>query len=155
MKLHWNNLSHARFERNELNCNCVQRCNETYYSVQYSSAKWPSEKYEGYLFAALDDSPEIRSTLESGIEATLDNILRLSFTFEELNKQEIAEDPKYSVEGLLGQIGGTLGLCVGVSFITIAEFIDYFLDLGIITFFWLKTVFKKRVVTPIKRTRNP
>lgn len=39
---------YAAFEASQLNCNCLQRCNETYYGVQYSTALWPSDQYEGY-----------------------------------------------------------------------------------------------------------
>lgn len=129
---------YGMFENNELACNCVQRCNETYYGIQYSTAKWPSEKYEGYLFSAISDHPTVRHVLQNGIEDTLRNVVRLNFMFEELNKQEIKEEPKWAVFDLLAAIGGSMGLYIGVSLITICEVIDYTIDMVMHMCLWGK-----------------
>lgn len=52
-----------------------------------------------------------------------------SLTFEELNKQLIVESPKYDIWGLLSNIGGTLGLYVGISVITLFEIIEVITDI--------------------------
>ena len=117
------------FERDELACNCVQRCAETSYSTQYSTTRWPSDKYEGYLFSALSHVPVIQDVLVEGIDQTLKNIVKLQFTFEELNTQTITEAPKYTELDLFSNIGGLLGLYVGVSIVTVFEFLDFLVEL--------------------------
>ena len=103
------------FEADKLNCNCLQRCNETYYSTTYSTALWPSDQYEGYLFSAISGHDTVRSVLSKyegaeAVEHTLKNVVRLSFVFEELNTQEIMEEPKWAVQDLLAAIGGSMGM---------------------------------------------
>ena len=119
------------FENDELACNCVQRCQETSYSVQYSTTKWPSDKYEGYLFSALSHVPIIQDVLVEGIEQTLKNVVKLQFTFEELNVQTIEESPKYTNIDLFSSVGGLLGLYVGISIVTVFEFLDFVIKLAI------------------------
>ena len=57
------------------------------------------------------------------------NLLRLSFTFDELNAKLIEESPKYDIWTLFANIGGTLGLYVGISFITLFEFLEVLADI--------------------------
>ena len=115
-----------------------------YYSVQYSTTKWPSDKYEGYLFADLtniktDGNGQLLNegsnrteaqellyeTLKSGKENTLANILQVSFTFEELNKQTYEEEKVHEQANIIATVGGNLGLCVGISFMTVGEILEY------------------------------
>ncbi|XP_077870223.1 acid-sensing ion channel 2-like, partial [Saccoglossus kowalevskii] len=49
--------------------------------------------------------------------------------FEELNYESIEEIPAITEENLLSDIGGTLGLYCGFSFITIVEFLQFGFEL--------------------------
>lgn len=102
---------------------------ETDYSVQYSTTKWPSDKYEGYLFSSLSHVPIVADVLVEGVEQTLKNVVKLQFTFEELNTQTITESPKYTELDLFSNIGGLLGLYVGVSIVTVFEMLDYLVEM--------------------------
>lgn len=113
----------------QIACNCVQRCEEMYYSVRYSTTTWPSEKYEGYLFSALSHVPVIADTLKDGIDATLKNVVKLHFTLEELNMQTIKEEPEVTGVMLLSSLGGNCGLFIGLSFLTAFEIGIFMLDL--------------------------
>lgn len=100
------------FEKSKIDCKCLQSCEEDFYTIKYSSAAWPSNRYEGWLFSALQKSDKIREKLtctteeknkdpECDIKRTKSNLLRLSFTFDELNKQLTEEEEKYTVDGLI------------------------------------------------------
>ena len=80
------------------------------------------------MFSAISDHPVVRDVLKEGVEDTLRNVVRLSFTFEELNKQEIMEEPKWAVQDLLAAIGGSMGMYVGISLVTMCEIFDFALD---------------------------
>ena len=80
------------------------------------------------MFSAISDHPVVRNVLKEGVEDTLRNIVRLSFTFEELNKQEIMEEPKWAVQDLLAAIGGSMGMYVGISLVTMMEIFDFTFD---------------------------
>ncbi|CBY37285.1 unnamed protein product [Oikopleura dioica] len=112
-------------------CFCSQRCSEVFYDLHYSTVKWPSSQYEGLLLSAISnttaaakirDSADIKSSVKN-------NLLRLSFTFDELNAKLIEESPKYDIWTLFANIGGTLGLYVGISFITLFEFLEVLADI--------------------------
>ena len=53
---------------------------------------------------------------------------------------KITVKDKVTALGLMGLIGGYLGLFVGVSFTTIVEFAEYFIDLGRSKFIENKTI---------------
>uniref|UniRef100_A0A1I7ZP24 Amiloride-sensitive sodium channel subunit alpha n=1 Tax=Steinernema glaseri TaxID=37863 RepID=A0A1I7ZP24_9BILA len=55
------------------------------------------------------------------------NVVKLEVYFEELNYQSIMETPAMDIFDLLSNIGGTLGLYVGMSFLTLGEFFELFL----------------------------
>ncbi|CAG5082054.1 Oidioi.mRNA.OKI2018_I69.PAR.g10024.t1.cds [Oikopleura dioica] len=104
-------------------------------TLHYSTVKWPSSQYEGLLLSAISNSTaaaKIRNStdLQSAVE---DNLLRLSFTFDELNAKLIEESPKYDIWTLFANIGGTLGLYVGISFITLFEFLEVLADICLFT----------------------
>ena len=61
----------------------------------------------------------------SSVEETKSNLLQLQIVFEELNQSQITEKPKIDVWSMLSTIGGSLGLYVGVSVITIFEFFEF------------------------------
>ena len=103
--------------------------------MHYSTVKWPSSQYEGLLLSAISNTTavaKIRNStdLRSAVE---DNLLRLSFTFDELNAKLIEESPKYDIWTLFANIGGTLGLYVGISFITLFEFLEVLADICLFT----------------------
>lgn len=120
---------HNRFLSGDLECDCVQRCDETYFSVKYSTSAWPSEKYEGYLFSGLSHNTHLVDALQSGIEATMSNIVKLHFTLEELNMQTITEEPEMTWFILTSNLGGNCGLFIGLSFVTAFEILTFILDL--------------------------
>ena len=80
--------------------------------MQYSNARWPSDKYEGYLFQAIADNDKVRSVLSNTdtqhgdnlLEVTLRNVVRLSFNFEQLNKQVIEEEPALGIESIIEKV---------------------------------------------------
>ncbi|ELT95596.1 hypothetical protein CAPTEDRAFT_218968 [Capitella teleta] len=56
-----------------------------------------------------------------------DNFMRLDVFMRELSYEQITQQPAYDVIKLLGDIGGSLGLFLGASVLTIFELIDAFL----------------------------
>ncbi|CBY11541.1 unnamed protein product [Oikopleura dioica] len=113
-------------KKNEPVCDMLDKT-----KFHYSTVKWPSSQYEGLLLSAISnttaaakirDSADIKSSVKN-------NLLRLSFTFDELNAKLIEESPKYDIWTLFANIGGTLGLYVGISFITLFEFLEVLADI--------------------------
>ncbi|XP_078692023.1 acid-sensing ion channel 1C-like [Branchiostoma floridae x Branchiostoma belcheri] len=57
------------------------------------------------------------------------NLLKLNIYYEALNYEQISESPGYEVENLLGDLGGQLGLWVGMSLLSAMEVVEIFADL--------------------------
>ncbi len=52
--------------------------------------------------------------------------------FDELKETFISESPKFQVQDLVANFGGTLGLCLGASFLSLAEFLELLIEILII-----------------------
>ncbi|XP_022106909.1 degenerin deg-1-like [Acanthaster planci] len=125
------------YEDNKLqSCKCFSACRETTFKLGVSSSRWPSERYEEHLYSRISATNEKAARLMQEVEQTRKNLVRLRVYFEELNYQSIIQTPKYSVETLLGSLGGLFGLFIGFSVITIFEVVLFLLKLLKIFFFW-------------------
>ncbi|XP_041464490.1 degenerin deg-1-like [Lytechinus variegatus] len=107
------------FHEGELPCNCPVACRETLFVTAVTSSLWPSERYESHLKTRLTNE-KAKRILEN-VEQTRKNLARVRIYFEELNYEQMIQNPKYTIESLLGGIGGLLGLYIGFSVITICE----------------------------------
>ena len=114
-------------------CNCPLPCSETKYVTKVSSTTWPS----------LADLPiykilfgRILGLNHSEISDTYmySNFLKVDIYFEEIAYQEIFEESQIQVSDLLGTIGGQLGLWIGASFFSVAEFLVFCGSLVILVF---------------------
>ncbi|XP_076090360.1 acid-sensing ion channel 2-like [Mytilus galloprovincialis] len=52
------------------------------------------------------------------------NFLKLHIYFEELNYEQIVEEPMYDITQVIADIGGSLGLCIGVSLLCVFEAVE-------------------------------
>ncbi|KAK7116105.1 hypothetical protein V1264_001848 [Littorina saxatilis] len=103
---------------------CPQPCNEVEYDMLSSSAAWPSEKYENYLINKLKQSNYL---LMDGKDA--DNFVKLNVYFKDLMYEKVEQQKAYESESLISDIGGQLGLWLGLSAITIGEICGLLLSL--------------------------
>lgn len=54
-----------------------------------------------------------------------DNIVSLDIYFEDLSYDVIEQTPLYETWALIGNLGGTFGFFLGMSLITLLEFLDF------------------------------
>ncbi|XP_077868250.1 acid-sensing ion channel 4-B-like [Saccoglossus kowalevskii] len=57
------------------------------------------------------------------------NFAKVQVYFEDLNVETITEVKAYQEENMLGDLGGTMGLFLGMSVISIMEFVEFILSL--------------------------
>ncbi|XP_071965540.1 epithelial sodium channel subunit beta-like, partial [Antedon mediterranea] len=117
------------YEEDELECNCPLSCTDTTYAISTSTSLWPSERYEEHLYSRLLTTNLNAARMLTNIETSRKNLVRLRLYFEELNLEKLDQIPLYTIENLLGGVGGLLGLYIGVSAMTITEFIIFFWNL--------------------------
>ncbi|XP_078617329.1 epithelial sodium channel subunit alpha-like [Branchiostoma floridae x Branchiostoma japonicum] len=113
-------------------CDCPPSCVDNTHSGTFGFSEWPADSYEDSLRQKLSKLKIGKEAAEKLMQGSLDqrrNLLKLSVYFEQLNLQTITESPAYGVENLLGDLGGQLGLWLGVSVMTVLEVVELIVDI--------------------------
>lgn len=109
----------------DLGCDnqCPIECSHTHYDVQHSSSIFPSRQYAQDILA----DTQIKRLMENA-ELTYSNlresILSLHIYYEELEYTMISEQPALSLIDVISNVGGTLGLFIGISLLSIFEILE-------------------------------
>ncbi|XP_078617383.1 degenerin mec-4-like [Branchiostoma floridae x Branchiostoma japonicum] len=114
-----------------LQCDCPEACRETVFSSTVGFGEWPAPRYaetfiddmktrHGTGFGNLGTAAEIR-----------EGFIQVTVYFENMKIEHIYETPSYEVENLLGDIGGQLGLWMGISIMTVIELAEFLTDVVI------------------------
>ncbi|ESO89095.1 hypothetical protein LOTGIDRAFT_229019 [Lottia gigantea] len=125
-----------KYVNDDLDCSniCKPRCRERQFPSQLSSSLWPADPVMDEIIKKLierDPSLEEKFQNINNTEKRLfmrDNVLKVDIFYRELNYQTVATKATYQIEDLLANIGGQLGLFVGLSVISILEFIELLID---------------------------
>jgi len=127
-----------------LECGCLPPCREYSYDVSYSLSKWPSRKLEaGYFIADLSSSMdylyrfekhsgqeefhEFNTFLVGNTSDALRDFVKINVYVSDSNVVHIVESADYVLFQLISDIGGQLGIWIGVSVITMSEFFEMLL----------------------------
>ena len=125
-------------------CGCNPPCNEVSYDVSYSLSKWPATGYEGdsaffdvfYLenfWERFNGTPKYQAMREYFSEAnrneSMNDFARLNAYIADSNVIITQEREDYTSTQLVSDIGGQLGLWVGISIITLAEVLELMCDM--------------------------
>ncbi|KAK0395440.1 hypothetical protein QR680_001280 [Steinernema hermaphroditum] len=105
---------------------CPQSCHEQDYVARITTALWPRTSYYKSVRDEWRSQVKTMKMMKEADEART-NVVKLEVYFEELNYQSITETPAMDIFDLLSNIGGTLGLYVGMSFLTLGEFFELFM----------------------------
>ncbi|XP_015763989.1 PREDICTED: amiloride-sensitive sodium channel subunit alpha-like [Acropora digitifera] len=112
-----------RFKENKLNCttSCPPPCREEIFKTSSSFAIWPSEKHKPIYTASLEKR---RQPLHKKHGSHRKNVCKVQVFYEELKLEKKTEQRSYMLEDFVSDIGGQLGLWVGFSVFTVAEFLE-------------------------------
>ncbi|XP_069989438.1 degenerin-like protein asic-1 [Penaeus vannamei] len=139
------------YQQGLLNCKCPPPCNETVYSTQVTS----SEENKGfYTIVQNIKRADMGDDLCSGSE---NETVRVHLYLESLNYEVIRESPAYTWDTLICNMGGNLGLFIGMSLVTLVELLEFLIDIGILCFSGRKKTRPeaKRVEVKPASTRPP
>ncbi|XP_077870415.1 epithelial sodium channel subunit gamma-like [Saccoglossus kowalevskii] len=150
----------VQYQYGDLNCDCPQPCSETTYIASTSFSSWPANNYMSDMNGIAERLNGIPNTGGIGStgtsEPTQKNLVRVQIYFKELNFQSITESPAYSEFDLISDIGGQLGLWIGVSMITVCEIFQF---LGVLVKLLFRRIMDKaetignRSTTPIQHIK--
>ncbi|XP_078373784.1 epithelial sodium channel subunit alpha-like isoform X2 [Oculina patagonica] len=123
-------------------CNefCQERCREEGFKTTVSLAKWPSSQYKSTLDAEIGDKVGGNHSKE-----TSEHFLKVKVYYGELNYEVIEEEYAYTSASFLSDIGGLMGMWIGISALTIAELLELIATF-LITIFKTYSKKKDRVV---------
>ncbi|XP_028401236.1 acid-sensing ion channel 1-like [Dendronephthya gigantea] len=106
------------------NCTCQGSCEKSTYDTDLSYAYLKPTSVKD-LFMESDDSILLNSSQKiQWQEFVRDNILEISIYFNDLSYLEVEEVAAYPWESFVAEFGGTMGLCLGASLLTILELLD-------------------------------
>ncbi|XP_072039789.1 acid-sensing ion channel 2-like [Amphiura filiformis] len=107
----------AKFVEEEIKCDCTESCSSESYGARTSIAYFPNEHVMSQITAIFNQSEDfIRK-----------NYLDLRIFFEELSFNSVKQIEAYPSTSLISDIGGTMGLMVGMSLLTVVEVFDFHL----------------------------
>ncbi|XP_069058102.1 amiloride-sensitive sodium channel subunit beta-like [Pleurodeles waltl] len=126
---HCVSLYEYKLSHDLLRCHCPLQCEEEIFELTLSAAQWPSAVYLDSFSRRLENR---RRTSSQDTDNIRDNVVKLVVYYQQLNYELIEETPAMQLVDLASSIGGLVGLWIGVSVCTVAEFLE--LCLSIITF---------------------
>lgn len=130
----------TQFNEEGLDCDtdCPVPCSELIYKTSMSMAEWPSEGFQDVLYNRVikRKNAAAQNQKSEGPEFLNRNFLQVKVFYERLNFQEVQEYLSYKGINLIADIGGQLGLWIGISVLTCCEVLELVLLLG-------QTVFKR------------
>ncbi|XP_059174131.1 amiloride-sensitive sodium channel subunit beta-like [Physella acuta] len=105
---------------------CPQPCEETRYELSISQAGWPSTKYQDFLREKLGQT----NALYIQAANTQDEFTKVQIYYQDLIYQHVEQQKAYESMNLISDLGGQLGLWLGLSAITIGEFCSFLFSIG-------------------------
>ncbi|ESP05674.1 hypothetical protein LOTGIDRAFT_228153 [Lottia gigantea] len=143
-------------ETGEHECYCYDACSETMFEESVSFRQWPSENYAALLVEVVCGSKgdAVCQNLEENANNTqslAQNFAKVNIYFEDLNYRNITEQQDYEASWerdvqLFSDIGGTMGLWIGLSFISFFEIAHFLRELF--------AVFHRRCFQDKNRVKN-
>ncbi|MGH0117164.1 UNVERIFIED_CONTAM: hypothetical protein FKN15_029577 [Acipenser sinensis] len=118
------------------------RSREEIFELTLSSSQWPSAVHMDEFARQLKSfGGKLAQVASNSIR---DNLVKVIINYQQLNYELIEEAPAIRVIDLVSSIGGLDGLWIGVSICTVAEFLEFLLNVIIFTV-------KKRLIRKNKK----
>ena len=99
---------------------CPLECNQTIYYLTLSATKLNLNYYQNFL--------KEKNLTALNFEDQKNALIKFNVYFDSFSYKLITETPSINVVELFSNIGGTLGLFLGVSFLTCVELIDFLIQ---------------------------
>ncbi|KAF6033452.1 hypothetical protein EB796_008241 [Bugula neritina] len=133
-----------RYDNGSLSCqHCWDTCNETKYDTRLASVPWPADAYIDRIASELEQNERLMTQLfvfdqinqtEISDEILKENFLSVEILYETLTTTFVTERPAISTFEFVSEIGGTFGLWIGWTILTIFEFFEFVSDLIVVRF---------------------
>ncbi|XP_058861193.1 amiloride-sensitive sodium channel subunit gamma-like [Acipenser ruthenus] len=118
-----------KFAHGMLPCDCPLQCKEELYQLTVSGSQWPSSAFIEKFSSDLREMGGQLSTIADSPQLIRDNLVKVVVYYQQLNSEQIEEEPSVSEIDLISSMGGLVGLWVGFSVCTLVEFFELFVDM--------------------------
>ena len=117
-----------------LNCSnyCPLECESINYSVRMSFADYPNPRYANE--AVLNSPMKSQISNNTTYDILKKSMVSINVFYSDLKYTSVSQIPKLSLEDLISNIGGILGLFIGISFLSFIEIIEMILVILFIIF---------------------
>ncbi|CAC5425698.1 unnamed protein product [Mytilus coruscus] len=119
----------ADVRENLQGCKCHYPCSEKQHIKTFHTSRWPANNYEVLLDKMLKSKG-------LSLSNTSDSLLQVNIYFSSLYEEVTEEIPSITFENFLSNIGGALGLWIGMSAISIGELLE-------LSFFLLRSIVRR------------
>ncbi|XP_067664680.1 amiloride-sensitive sodium channel subunit gamma-like [Haliotis asinina] len=133
-----------RAEFQQCDKSCPQPCKEVRFEKTLSVAQWPSKQYKHHLQSKVQQS----NYKFYGSQVQEEDFARVEVYFEDLLFKQIDQQKAYESQNLISDIGGQLGLWLGLSAITLGELCSFFFSIG-------QAATRRAVVNSKKANKTP
>ena len=123
---------YERFVQSDIQTECSEcplECNSVELDISLSTSEFPSQKYAEYLIK-MDKikSHSNKSHYLLDVNQIKRNVLALNIFYSDLEYTLIAESLQNDIVDAIANIGGTIGIFIGISLLSLAEIFEYLLE---------------------------
>ena len=108
---------------------CPAECYTTTYSFSTSASLYPTRSYAHSLLKDPSMMARFENKENVSYETLKESILNVNIYFDSLELTRIEQSKKMEISDLISSVGGTLGLFLGISLLSIFEFIEIVLEI--------------------------
>ncbi|CAL1541410.1 unnamed protein product, partial [Lymnaea stagnalis] len=109
------------FEDTASSCACDSPCSEKAYGRNVASRMWPSKSVADVMVNSMCTTKQTLCDELRSRNDLQDDFIKLNIYYEELNFEELEEQIDYEFTQLLSDVGGTIGLWIGLSVLSMCE----------------------------------
>ena len=129
---------------------CPLECESVTYITSISMSDYPSTNYAERLIKNTRIQRKFDNRTNVTVEELRNNMLAINVYYGKLNYKSYQEFAKTQIVDLVSNIGGTIGLFLGVSFLSFIEIIDLFFHVTL-TFMNKKQTTNRISVIPVSK----
>ncbi|XP_071794821.1 acid-sensing ion channel 1C-like [Asterias amurensis] len=124
------------FTSGQLKCSyCQYSCNDTVFELTHSNSHWPNRNYENTVIDNIQKvSKDFEDLIANNSNFVRENVLRVNIYYDSLDYEDIYQTEAYTLSTLASDLGGQVGLWIGVSVLTLCEILEIVMDVALLVF---------------------
>ncbi len=131
---------------------CLPKCETQSFTLLNSQSAFPANEYTWDMLSKLPEPPNYAEP-NYNYFFVKESILSFTVNYNSLSYTYIEEQPSFTFSQFVGNLGGQLGLCIGISLLSFVEVLELISELCIL--FYYKKIAKKKRPEPENTFAHP